>query len=115
MTIELENMEFYAFHGHYAEEQVVGNRFRVDLSYEIDSDAAAQSDELDRTVSYVDVYECVRAEMAITSHLLEHVADRIATALRNRFPAIVSGRLRVAKMTPPVGGAMESVSVSISL
>ena len=26
-VIELENMEFYAFHGCYKEEQVVGNKF----------------------------------------------------------------------------------------
>ena len=34
--IQIENMEFYAFHGHYREEQIVGNKFLVELS--IDSD-----------------------------------------------------------------------------
>ena len=29
--IIIEEMEFYAFHGHYQEEQIVGNRFLVDL------------------------------------------------------------------------------------
>jgi hypothetical protein len=29
--IEIEEMEFYAYHGHYEEERVVGNRFLLDL------------------------------------------------------------------------------------
>ncbi len=35
-------MEFYAFHGHYEEEQIVGNRFLVDLEMETDMEKAAQ-------------------------------------------------------------------------
>lgn len=111
MIIELENMEFYAFHGHYAEEQIVGNRFRVDLSFTVDGETAAQTDELETTVSYLDVYLCVREQMEIKSHLLEHVSRRIIEALKERFPAILSMRLKMSKMTPPLGGQVEKVSV----
>lgn len=110
-TIELENMEFYAFHGHYEEEQVVGNRFRVDLSFDVDGERAALTDELETTVSYLDVYQCVREQMEIPSHLLEHVSRRIAETLRERFPAISSLRLKVSKMAPPLGGPVEKVSL----
>lgn len=110
-TIELENMEFYAFHGHYEEEQVVGNRFRVDLRFDVDGEQAALTDELDTTVSYLDVYECVREQMQIPSHLLEHVSRRIGEALRERFPAILYIRLKVSKMAPPLGGQVEKVSL----
>lgn len=113
MTIELENMEFYAFHGHYEEEQVVGNRFRVDLSFDVDGERAALTDELATTVSYLDVYQCVREQMEIKSHLLEHVSRRIAEALKERFPAILALRLKVSKMAPPLGGQVEKVSVII--
>lgn len=110
-TIELENMEFYAFHGHYAEEQIVGNRFRVDLSFEVDSAAAAATDRLETTVSYLDVYECVREQMAVTSHLLEHLAARTISELRKRFPDILSLTLKIAKLAPPLGGQVERVSI----
>lgn len=110
-TIELENMEFYAFHGHYAEEQIVGNRFRVDLSFEVDSTAAALTDDLETTVSYLDVYESIREQMGIKSHLLEHLSLRIIDALKERFPAIISMQLKVSKMAPPLGGQVEKVSV----
>ena len=48
--IKIEDMEFYAFHGHYREEQIVGNRFLVDLEIETDMTAAAASDDLDDAV-----------------------------------------------------------------
>ena len=34
--IQIENMEFYSFHGHFREEQIVGSRFLVDLTIETD-------------------------------------------------------------------------------
>lgn len=109
--IELENMEFYAFHGHYREEQIVGNRFRVDLSFTVNGEAASETDELETTVSYLDVYQCVREQMEIKSHLLEYVSGRIIAALKERFPSILSLRLKVSKMAPPLGGQVEKVSV----
>ena len=49
--IIIEEMEFYAFHGHYQEEQIVGNRFLVDLELEADLSSAAQSDQLEDAVN----------------------------------------------------------------
>ena len=40
--IRIEDMEFYAFHGHYREEQIVGNHFMVDVTIETDTDKAGQ-------------------------------------------------------------------------
>ena len=34
--IRIENMEFYAYHGHFKEEQIVGNKFLVNLQIETD-------------------------------------------------------------------------------
>jgi dihydroneopterin aldolase len=33
-VIRIEDMEFYAFHGHYQEEQIVGSHFMVDVTIE---------------------------------------------------------------------------------
>ena len=41
--IEIEGMEFYAYHGHFKEEQVVGNKFLVNVSIETDCEKAAKS------------------------------------------------------------------------
>ena len=112
-VINLDNMEFYAFHGCYEEERVVGNRFRVDLSLTIDAGIAAASDSVADTVNYLDVYQCVREEMMKKSRILEHVVARILDAVTERFPGVLSVRVRVAKMAPPLGGQVESVSIEM--
>ena len=48
--IELAGMEFFSYHGHYDEEQIVGNRFVVDLKVNADFSRASLSDDLFDTV-----------------------------------------------------------------
>ena len=112
-TIELENMEFQAFHGCYPLEQVVGNRFRVDVRIEADLAQAELSDAVSDTINYLHVYQTVQREMAIPSHILEHVSRRIANALKRDFSQIVTVRVKVAKLAPPLGGKIENVAVTV--
>lgn len=111
--IQLENMEFYAYHGCFAEEQVVGNRFLVDVTVDIDTTNAQHTDRIDDTVNYQHVYNVVNAEMQVKSRLLEHVAERIAAAIHGSFPQVKSVRVKVSKMNPPLGGSIERVSVTL--
>ncbi len=108
-------MEFYAHHGCYAEERQVGGRFRVDLSYEVDAERAVASDRIEDTVSYLEVYECIRRQMEPPANLIEHVADRAARAVMARFPAIRSLRITLSKLAPPLGGPVERVAVTLTL
>jgi dihydroneopterin aldolase len=75
--IQIENMEFYSFHGHFKEERIVGNKFLVDLTIETDMKAPAVSDNLKDAVNYQRVYDIVKSQMELKSHLLEHIAGRI--------------------------------------
>lgn len=113
-VIEIEGMEFYAFHGCYREEQIVGNRFLVDLTFETDIMAATESDSIEDTVSYLEVYELVEQEMKITSHILENVAQRIIDGVMERFyPQITHIKVKVSKCNPPLGGNIKKVSVTL--
>ncbi len=113
--ILLEEMEFYAYHGCFKEEQVIGNRFIVNLEIEVDSSAAEESDHLADTVNYQAVYEVVKESMAEKSHLLEHLGRQILDALSGRFGQITDIKLKVSKMNPPMGGRMRCVSVEMQL
>ena len=113
-TIEIEGMKFYAYHGHFAAEQVVGNNFELNIRIEADCDAAAQSDNLDDALNYQAVYECIKEEMQIKSALLEHVAKRILDSLYSNFPATKKASVKISKMNPPMGGEMEKVSVTMT-
>ena len=112
-VIEIEGMEFYAYHGHFAGEQIVGNRFIVDLTLFTDCEKAAKSDDLIDALNYQSVYLIVKKEMQIKSHLLEHVAGRILNRLYDEYESIEKARVKISKLNPPMGGQIEKVSVTI--
>lgn len=112
-VIEIEGMEFYAYHGHFAEEQVVGNRFMVDLTLLTDCTKVAQSDDLNDALNYQSAYLAVKEEMQITSRLLEHVAARIVERLYLTFPTLEKAKVKISKLNPPMGGQIDRVSVTI--
>ena len=57
-TILLEGMEFFAYHGHFKEEQIIGTKFIVELEIEYDSSTAEKSDKLHDALNYQEVYQC---------------------------------------------------------
>ncbi|MCX6277364.1 MAG: dihydroneopterin aldolase [Bacteroidetes bacterium] len=108
--IALEGMEFFAFHGCFREEQIIGTKFIVDLHVETDTTKPEISDNLRDTVDYVALYQCVKKEMEQKSHLLEHLAKRIMDQSRCLFPTINAIELKISKINPPMGGKMRQVS-----
>lgn len=111
--IHLEDMEFYAYHGCFQEEQIAGNRFIVNLILEANVDRASETDDINDTLNYQTAYQIVKKEMSVTSHLLEHVSKRILDQLFGKFTELEFARVKVSKMNPPMGGAMKCVSVEL--
>ncbi len=111
--ISLENMEFFAYHGCFEEEQVIGTRFLVDLHLDVNTEKAELTDDLHRTVNYLTVYQLVKTEMEIKSRLLEHVGRRILNAIKAKFPDVHHAEVKVSKLNPPLGGKLGSVSVTL--
>jgi dihydroneopterin aldolase len=111
--IELEGMEFYAFHGHFEVEKIAGNRFVVNLKIEADLSKAGKSDKLEDTLDYQKAYLAVKEEMAVPSDLLEHVCQRIITRIKSEFPETTKVTVKVSKMNPPMGGQIGSVSLTM--
>ncbi|MCU0474340.1 MAG: dihydroneopterin aldolase [Bacteroidales bacterium] len=109
--IQIEGMEFYSFHGHFREEQIVGNKFVVDLAIETNMEKPMESDNLKDALNYQRAYEIVKLQMEQKSHLLEHIAGRIIDALYAEMEGIKKATVKVSKMNPPVGGKTKSVSV----
>ena len=111
--IRLNVMEFYAYHGCYQEERSTGNRFLVDLVLEVVMGKASKTDDLNDALNYAKVYESVKQEMSVPSHLLEHLSSRILNTLFERFPQLERAEICVSKLHPPVDGQVESVSVTL--
>lgn len=112
--IHLEQMEFYAFHGHYKEEQIVGNKFLLDVIIDTDMTTPSATDELADAVNYQAVYKIIKREMGVKSKLLENIAKRILDALYEELSGIQKVSVTIRKLNPPVGGKMRSISVTMS-
>jgi len=110
-VISIEGMEFFAYHGHFKEEQVIGTKFRCDVFLEVDTTKAEQTDNLHDTVNYQKVFRVVKDEMGIKSHLLENVGRRVVDRIKNEFPEVKKVRFKIRKLNPPLGGKMDFVSL----
>lgn len=111
--IELNGLRFRAYHGVLESERRCGSDFIVDFSCSYPIGAAMRSDALEDTLDYSAVYQVIAREMAQPSKLLEHLAGRIAAALRKAFPAMGPARIRIAKKNPPLGGEADSSALTL--
>ena len=113
--IYLRNVRFHAFHGVLPQEGIVGNDYLVNLVLDYDFSSAMQTDDLQETLNYAEVYQKVREEMAVPSKLLEHVAGRIAHRLFSDFPEIQKLQLSITKVNPPMGADSDGAGVEVVL
>jgi dihydroneopterin aldolase len=112
--IELEQMEFFAFHGCIPEEKVVGNTFLVTFGYEYNIQKAGISDNIHDAIDYQTIYDIIKSEMNISANLLEHLANRIVDRVLYSFPAIELANIKITKLNPSLGGKMKGVSISLA-
>jgi len=111
--IIIEGMEFYSYHGHFKEEQIVGGKFIVDITIDTDTEKSGKSDLLDDALDYQQIYKTIATEMQIKSCLLENIAHRIVNELFNNFKNINAISIKVSKINPPLGGKIDRVSIKV--
>lgn len=111
--LEIEGMEFFAYHGCFEAEQIVGNKFTVYACLRYECSLPACSDQITDALSYQTAYEIIAREMRKRSHLLEHVGKRILDALYEVFPQLEYAKIKISKMNPPLGGQIKCTSVTL--
>lgn len=112
--IRIENLEVYAGHGVYEEENRNGQTFFVNVIMYTDVKEAGSRDELSLSTNYGEVchkiHTCLREN---TFQLIEAVAEFTAEQILLAFPLIQALSLEIRKPDAPVGLPFESVSVKI--
>lgn len=111
MYIRFNGLKMFAYHGVLPQENRVGAEYTLDLRLRTDFSHAAETDELEGTVNYAEVYQSVKDEMQTPSQLLEHVTYRIARRLFNDFPALTEVNICLYKQNPPMGADCKQVGV----
>jgi len=76
---------------------------------QLNFDEAAESDKLEKTINYEDVYRITRQEMEVHARLIEHVCKRILDSIKQQFPQLTHIKVRISKHHPPLKGHVERV------
>ncbi|MEC9310021.1 MAG: dihydroneopterin aldolase [Chloroflexota bacterium] len=104
--IILTGMEFYGYHGVNPEEKQIGQKYLVDLAISVDLRKPGESDLVNDTISYTDLYKTAKHIMEGDSHdLIESLAQCIAKNILITFP-VESVSVSVAKPHPPIKNSL---------
>ena len=109
--IHVNGLRFWAHHGCMEEEAIIGQEYCVDVTLWVDLMPSATTDDLSKTVDYVDVHRIVKREMGVRSKLVEQVCQRIVAGLREELPLAEAVEVKVTKFQPPIGGDCDHISV----
>jgi dihydroneopterin aldolase len=112
--ISLRNMVFYTYHGVFAAEKELGQRLEVDVELSLDLSTPGNTDDLDTTPNYVEVYAQVREIVEEREFsLLEAVADTIAGEILAAYN-LKAVTVRARKPNPPVGGLVDFAEIEVT-
>lgn len=110
----LRRMVFYGYHGVIPEENRLGQTFIVDLDLRLDLAPAGRTDDLSKTVNYVDIHETVRAVVqGPPCRLIETLAEKIASTVLTTYTSINEVTVAVTKPHPPFDSRFDGVTVEI--
>ncbi len=110
----LRGLQFHGHHGVYEEERKLGQKFVVDVDAWADLEKAGTTDELEHTVSYVELYAQVKKVVEGPSFkLLESVVEAIAQGILVCHPTISDVRVKVCKPHVAVEGVLDYLGVEI--
>jgi dihydroneopterin aldolase len=114
LTIQLNQLEFYGYHGVYAEERKTGGVYVVQCVLHYFPQAGVVT-ELDQTVNYEEVYALIKLRMAEPTPLLETIAMQLCYSIMEKFGQVEQVYVHVEKKNPPIPAFSGSVSVSYQL
>ena len=114
VEIYLKNIRCYSYHGCLKEESEIGSEYLVNLWVKGLLGESSSSDNLKDAIDYVLLNKVVKTEMAVASKLLEVVAKRILFKILKEDDRVLEVTVSVSKLSPPINGDVESVSIKLS-
>ena len=113
-TIYIKDLEVFANHGVYPEENKLGQKFVISADLSVDVRMAGLTDELEYSVNYGEVSHTIQDFLQKhTFKLIEAAAEGLAAELFCRYSLIRALRLEIQKPWAPVGLPLRTVSVEI--
>lgn len=112
--ITIKNLEIFANHGVFPEENVLGQKFILSAVLYTDVRKAGQTDNLEYSTHYGEVSHFIECFVKMhTFKLIESVVHQLAQEILLAFPLIEKIDLEIQKPWAPIGLPLETVCVSI--
>lgn len=112
--ILLSNLGFYGYHGVLKEESVLGQKFFIDMELYLNTREAGMSDDMNKSVSYADVYDVIKFVVEEKRfNLIEALAEDICKEVLEKFELVNGLMVRVKKPEAPVNGIYDYFGVEI--
>ena len=110
----IDNLEVFANHGLFEEENKLGQKFIFDIECELNYKNAMFSDEMMDSISYADIAEVVvKTATTNTFNLLERLAGEILKNIFTEFPQIENIKLKINKPGAPIKYHFEKCGVEV--
>jgi dihydroneopterin aldolase len=113
IKVALHEVKFFAYHGFYPEEQILGNHFLVNVEVEFNAEKIAD-DEISNTVNYEKLYSILAEEMKRSRKLLETLVQEMIVKIRSEFPFLETVKVGIKKLNPPLPGEVKYSLVEIT-
>jgi len=112
--IMMKNLSFYGYHGVLKEENRLGQKFFVDIEILCDLTKASQTDEVEDTVNYGEVYQLTKEIVEQkTFKLIEALAQAIASEILTNFVKVNEVMVSIRKPEAPIHGIFDYFGVEI--
>lgn len=112
----IDNLEVFANHGLFEEENKLGQKFIFDIKCELNYKKAMFSDEMMDSISYADIAEVVvKTATTNTFNLLERLAGEILKNIFTEFPKIENINLKINKPGAPIKYHFEKCGVEVNV
>lgn len=110
----IDNLEVFANHGLFEEENKLGQKFIFDIECELNYKKALFSDEMTDSISYADIAEVVvKTATTNTFNLLERLAGEILKNIFTEFSQIENINLKINKPGAPIKYHFEKCGVEV--
>lgn len=112
--IKIENLEVYAGHGVFEEENRNGQLFYINATLFTYLAPAGKRDDLSLSTHYGEVSHLIHQVMRAEKYqLIETAAEKVTQEILLHFPLIMEVELELRKPSAPIGLPFESVSVKM--
>ena len=107
-AIVISDLEVFAHHGVFPEENALGQKLLVSLRLEVDLRPAGERDDLSASVDYGAM--CLRAHVF---KLIEAAAEGLASEILAQFPTVEAVEVQIKKPWAPIGLPLAYAGVEI--